>query len=259
MTNAQIISAITDFAPLSYQESWDNSGVQVGCVDEECTGVMLCVDVTETVVDEAIDRGCSLIISHHPLLFRGLKSITGATAVERCVLKAIRHGLTIFSAHTCLDSARGGISHTMAKMLGATVERVLAPQADPEIGLGVVATLPHPMAATDFAALVRRTFNSPVCRTTTVPSDAISRIALCGGAGGEFIPAAITSGAQAYISSDTRYHDFVDHSNDIFLVDIGHFESENCAKSIFFDVIRKKFPNFAVYKSELEQNPINYL
>lgn len=259
MTNAQIISAITDFAPLSYQESWDNSGVQVGFVDEECTGVMLCVDVTPEVVDEAIVRNCSLIISHHPLLFRGLKSITGATVAECCVIKALRLGITIFSAHTCLDSARGGISHTMAQMLGATVQRVLAPQADPEIGLGVVATLPHPMTATDFAALVRRTFNSPVCRTTTVPDHTISRIALCGGAGGEFIPAAIASGAQAYVSSDTRYHDFVDHSHSIFLVDIGHFESENCAKSIFFDVIRKKFPNFAVYKSELEKNPINYL
>ncbi len=259
MTNRDIINAITDFAPLSYQESWDNSGVQVGCVDDECSGVMLCVDVTETVVDEAIARRCSLIVSHHPLLFRGLKSITGATAVERCAIKAIRHGLTIFSAHTCLDSTRGGISHTMAKMLGATVERVLEPQADPEIGLGVVATLPQPMAAADFAALVRRTFNSPVCRTTPMPEHSISRIALCGGSGGEFIPAAIKAGAQAYINSDTRYHDFVDYADSIFLVDIGHFESENCAKSIFYDVICKKFPNFAVYKSELEKNPINYL
>ncbi len=260
MTIAEIINAITDFAPLSLQESWDNSGVQVGDVAAECTGALLCVDATEAIIDEAISKGYNLVIAHHPLLFRGLKQIVGKTVVERTVLKAIRAGITVFSAHTCVDSTRGGISWEMARMLGAKVTAVLAPSAaNPAVGLGVVAELPEAISAAELSSRVKAAFDSPVCRCTPAPSTPIRRIAMCGGAGGEFIPAAIAAGAEAYISSDTRYHDFVDHANDIFLVDIGHYESESCAKDIFYRVITEKFPNFAVAKSVLEKNSINYL
>ncbi len=260
MKISEIIDAITAFAPLNLQESWDNSGVQVGDVAAECSGVLLCVDATEIIIDEAIARGCNLVLAHHPLLFRGLKQIVGQTLVERTVLKAIRGGITVFSAHTSLDSTLGGISWEMARMLGAKVERVLSPSAaNPSVGLGVVATLPEPMAPEAFAQKVKAAFGSPACRCTALPSQPISRIAMCGGAGGEFIPLAIAAGAQAYISSDTRYHDFVDNASSIFLVDIGHYESEMCAKHIFYRVITEKFPNFAVWKSENEKNPINYL
>ena len=255
----EILDTINAFAPLNLQESWDNSGVQVGDTSEECTGVLLCVDATETIIDEAWQRGCNLVVAHHPLLFRGLKQIVGKSVVERTVLKAIREGITVFSAHTSLDSTRGGISWEMARMLGAEVTSVLAPStADSSVGLGVVAELPEAVEPREFAELVKKTFGSPSCRCTFLPSEPIKRIAMCGGAGGEFIPKAIASGAQAYISSDTRYHDFVDHGQDIFLVDIGHYESESCAKHIFYRVINEEFPNFAVCKSELEKNPINY-
>lgn len=260
MTISDIINAINDFAPLNLQESWDNSGVQVGDCNAGCTGALLCVDVTPVVVAEARERGCNLIVAHHPLLFKGLKSITGATPVERAVIEAIRAGITIYSAHTSLDSAPGGISHEMAEKLGAQVVGVLAPSpGDDKVGLGVVAQLPAPLSRDEFAALVKSAFGSPVCRCSAGTGEPISRIAMCGGAGGEFIPAAKAAGAQAYLTSDVRYHDFVDHGNDIFIVDIGHFESESCAKDIFYRLISKKFHNFAVYKSEKEQNPINYI
>lgn len=260
-TVGQIINAVADFAPLSLQESWDNSGVQVGATDIACTGVMLCVDVTPDVIAEAAARGCNLVIAHHPLLFRGLKQIVpGNNIVQQAVIDAIRGGITVYSSHTALDSAPGGISHRMAAMLGARVTRVLAPAPDSaSAGLGVVAVFDKPLAAADFIGRVKGAFSSPVVRCSAWPADDISTIALCGGSGGEFIAAAIAAGAQAYLSSDIRYHDFVDYGKQTFLCDIGHFEAESCAKQIFYELISENFPNFAVYKSESETNSIKYL
>lgn len=258
-TQADIINAIAAAAPLSLQLSWDNSGVQVGDTSRPCSGVMLCVDPTPTVIDEAAERGCNLVVSHHPLLFKGLKHITGATPVEQAVIKAITKGISIYSAHTPLDSTVGGISYTMARMLGARVTEVLDPfDADPATGIGVVARFDRPLSADEFVSRVKEAFGSPVCRCSEAPDSPIECVAMCGGAGGEYLPRAVKAGAQAFLSSDIRYHDFVDHGGEIFIVDIGHFESESCAKDIFYHVITEKFPNFAVCKSELEKNSINY-
>lgn len=260
MTCRDIIDAVNGFAPLGFQESWDNSGVQLGCIDDECRGALLCVDVTPAVVDEAISRGCNLIISHHPLLFKALRNITGATPVEVAVMRAIRHGIAVYSAHTSLDSTRGGVSHAMAARLGARVVSVLSPSAsDPEVGLGVLARFDEPISGDVLVERVHRAFDSPVARCSVMPQGMIEYVAMCGGSGGEFIPLARAAGASAYITSDVRYHDFVDHGREIFIVDIGHYESESCAKDIFYRVISEKFPNFAVYYSEIEKNPINYL
>ena len=264
MTVSDIIAAIEGFAPSHYQESWDNTGLQVGDRSAECTGVLVCVDVTPGVVDEAISRGCNLIVSHHPLLFNGLKSITGATPVELSVIRAIGGGVSIYSSHTAVDNTPGGVSHTMAARLGVRPDAVLTPLASQpggEIGTGVVGNLPEALTPEQLIALVKETFGSPVARCTNPDAAArqITRVAMCGGSGGSLIADAEASGAQAYITSDTRYHDFVDHQNSILIIDIGHFESEQCTKDIFYQIIRQKFANFAVYKSTTETNPIHYV
>lgn len=261
MRISEIISAVNDFAPLSLQESWDNSGVQVGDVDCECTGALLCVDATPAAVAEAAARGCNLIIAHHPLLFRGLKQICpGDNVVQQTVVDAIRGGITIYSSHTALDSAPHGISHVMALMLGAHVTAILSPSAPgADTGLGVIAEFDMPLSCAEFVQRVKSAFNSPVVRCSLSECDSIRRIGLCGGSGGEFIPAAIARGCDAFLTSDIRYHDFVDYGRRILLADIGHFESESCAKQIFYNIISEKFPNFALYKSESERNSINYL
>ena len=260
MTVKEIIKSVTDFAPLSLQESWDNTGVQVGATDQECTGALLCVDCTPGIVAEAVEKGCNLIIAHHPLLFRGLKRISpGDNVVQQTVIEAIRAGVSVFSCHTSLDSTPGGISWQMAKMLGATTLGVLSPGSDPDAGLGVVAEFPEEIPPGEFVARIKAAFGSDIVRCSQLPSGKIRRIGICGGSGGEFIPLAIEAGCQAYLSSDTRYHDFVDYGKRIFLTDIGHFESEACAKQIFYNVISEFFPNFAVYKSESERNSIIYL
>lgn len=259
-TCGDIITAVNRYAPLSLQENWDNSGIQVGDVTAECSGVLLCVDPTEQIIDEAVSRGCNLVISHHPLLFRGLKSITPATGVQRAVMAAIRGGVTVFSSHTAMDSATHGISAEMARRLGLEASIPLVPGAkDPTTGLGAVARTATPVDAEGLVAKIKAAFGNSVVRASRLRPDAITTVAMCGGAGGEFIPDAIASGAQAYITADIRYHDFVDHGDEIFLVDIGHYESECCAKDIFYRIITEKFPNFAVYYSELENNPISYL
>lgn len=262
MTIRQIIGAIEEIAPLRLQEEWDNSGFQAGHPDEECTGALVCVDVTVEVIREAVSRGCNLIVAHHPLLFRGIRQVLGRNRVERALEEALRSGVTVYSAHTSVDNAPGGVSWQMARMLGLSDCTVLSPlHSGSSDGCGIVGTLPRRLTAEALAALVKDTFSSPVARCSDPAKAApeISRIALCGGAGSDFIPAAIAAGAQAYINSDTKLNFFLDHADDIFLIDIGHYESEKCTKHIFYRAISEKFPNFAVYYSDVEQNPIHYL
>ncbi|MCC8039091.1 MAG: Nif3-like dinuclear metal center hexameric protein [Bacteroidales bacterium] len=258
---SDIVEALEAFAPPILQESWDNTGLIIGRGDQECTGVLLCVDVTPGIVAEAIGKGSNLIVAHHPLIFRGLKRLNGNGRVERAAIDAIRAGVAIYACHTSVDNTVGGVSYTLARLLGLKEVEVLEqkPGTDHGIGLGVVGNLPHPMAPRDLVELVKTTCHSPVARCTAPPSGDITRVALCGGSGSEFIPQAIAAGAQAYITADTRYHDFCDYSGQIFIIDIGHFESEECTKEIFYQIIREKFPNFAVTYSQIEKNPIVYI
>lgn len=264
MKIGDIISAIEAFAPLSLQESWDNTGLQVGIPDNECRGVLVCVDVTVDVVHEAINRGCNLIVSHHPLIFKGLKSLTGSTPVEVAVMTAICAEVAIYSSHTALDSARGGVSCTMAEMLGADVISALTTRDTLTFqGLGVVADLAEPMTPIQLLQHVQTTFGAKVARHTDYThvmddNTLITRIAMCGGSGGEFIGEAIEAGAQAYITGDVRYHDFVDHQDDILLIDIGHYETEECTKDIFYNIIKRQFADLPVYKSQDGTNPVQY-
>lgn len=261
MLISDIISSIESVAPRHWQEDFDNTGLQIGSTGEICTGVLLCVDITEPIIDEAVERGCNLIVTHHPVMFRGVKTIAGRNRVERVIVDAIRRGVTIYSCHTSIDNAPlHGVSWEMARRLGLEgITTLTAAEGQP--GLGAAGDLPEPMAALDFVSHVKRTFGSRVARCSAPESApaVIRRVALCGGAGAEFLPEAIASGADAYVTSDSKLNYFLDYAESILLVDIGHFESEECTKDIFYQIITEKFPNFAVYKSQNEKNPINYL
>lgn len=264
VTLADIVGCIEDFASPGLQEKWDNTGWQLCPSDPSapCTGAMLCLDVTPDVVAEAVSEGCNLIISHHPLIFKGLRSITGATPVERSVISAISAGIAVYSSHTALDSASHGVSHRLGGMLGLERMEVLVPQAgSPDTGLGVVGDYDCPMTVAEFIDRVKAIYGSPVVRCSCGPAAdiAIGRVALCSGSGGEFLPDAIRAGADVYVTSDTRYHDFVDFGRRILMIDTGHFESEICTKSIFSDIISEKFPTFAVRQSRAERNPVRYI
>jgi dinuclear metal center YbgI/SA1388 family protein len=363
MTTHELSVIIDAFAPVSLQEKWDNAGLLIDNDNASISGVLLCLDVTEKVLEEAIQKKCNFILAHHPLIFKALKKITQNTYVERCVRKAIQHNIAIYAAHTNMDVVMNGVSGMMCKKLGAMDAEVLMPvdnqlvkfvtyvpyefadkvkealfaigaghvgnydscsfsssgtgtfrgnefsspfvgeatilhaeqeyriemllparliqQAEKALrcvhpyeepaydiipllnkdfstGLGMLATLPEPMSEVDFLHLLKDVFGSKIVRSSTLTNKKIHKIAVCGGSGSAFIQQAISKHADAYVTADVSYHDFFLPENRLLLVDIGHFESEQFIKDVFFDLISKKMPTFAIHFSENEQNPVLY-
>lgn len=255
-----IAEVIEAFAPKHLQEAYDNAGLQVGDPEMDVTAALLCLDVTEDVVDEAIRRHCNLIVSHHPLLFKGLKEVTGATMTQRIVIRAIRENIAIYSAHTNLDSAWEGVSHEIAHVLGLRNIRVLEPKdAEKVTGLGVIGDV-QPTPKLEFLRNLKEAFKVKCLRySSQSPQLVVRRVAVCGGSGASLIPDAIAAGADILITGDIKYHDFTSYGLDIILADIGHYESELCTKEIFSRIIREKYPDFVTYFAAAETNPVKYM
>ena len=216
--------------------------MQVGDTGREVNSVLLTTDVTPSVVNEAVMLGCQLIISHHPLLFHGLKQVCGQTPQAQVVAMAIKNDIAIYSAHTSLDSVWGGINTRLADLLGVTDYRILVPSTpntpSTQTGLGVIGTLREPMSYDSFLKHVRDTLGATYVRYTE-PSSLrhVSTVALCGGSGAEFIGEAIAQGADVYLTADCKYHEFQDAEGRIGLVDIDHWVSEHHAREIFRDIL----------------------
>ena len=359
----EFCSYLDSSVPLSFQESYDNSGLQTGLSEKEISSALLTLDITDQVLDEAINKNCDLIISHHPLIFSGLKRITGRTLTEKLVLKAIRNDIAIYSAHTNLDVFEKGVSRKMAEKLNLNNIKVLSPLKNrlmklvtyiPEshfekvtaaifeagagvignydncgfnapgigsfrgneetnpfigekgkisyekelrfetvlfsylkekvikalldvhpyeevaydlynleneninIGLGCIGEFNDALDENDFLKVVSDAFNAKGIRYSEPTGRKVKKIALCGGSGASLISQAMSSGAEAFLTADIKYHNFFDADNRILLVDIGHFESEIFSIEILYDLVIKKFPKFAVRFSETNTNPINY-
>ena len=260
------IKEITDileaFAPLALQESYDNSGLIVGHPADEVTGVLLAVDVDERVMDEAEAKGCNMIITHHPIVFRGMKRFNGADLTQRCVERAIRRGVALYACHTNLDAAPGGMSWRLAEMLGVGNLEVLEPKTETESGVagfGVVGELQEEQPTIEFMQMMRKLLNVKAVRYSAIATEKVRRVAVCTGSGVDLIDAAVRSRADIYITADMKYHDFAIPDGRITVADIGHFESEYCAIQLIFDILSKKLITFAVRKSECSCNPVNYL
>lgn len=360
----EIVSALDRFAPLPLQDGFDNAGLQIGLTEAEATGALLCLDVTEAVLDEAIALGCNLVISHHPLIFKGYKSITGKDYVERCILKAIRNDMVLYAAHTNLDNAKGGVNYKIAEKIGLKHLQVLEPKrnsllklvtfvpteqaervrkalfaagcgniggydscsynlkgegtfragenthpfcgsigelhreeevrietilpsykkgevvrallsAHPyeepafdlyplenewtQAGAGIVGELETPETELEFLKRIKKIFEVECVKHNRLTGREIQKVALCGGAGAFLIPQAIRSGADFFITGEIKYHDYFVHEDEILLAEIGHYESEQYTKEIFYSIIRDLFPNFALHLSKINTNPIKYL
>lgn len=261
----EIIHEIENFAPLKFQESYDNSGVQVGDTTREAVGVLLCVDVTEAVLEEAIEKNCNLIISHHPLIFSGIKKIIPDNGIGKIIFKAIENHITIYSSHTNMDKAPKGVSYQTAAKLGVIVEKPLVPEKEDErFGLGIIGELPKEMKMVDFLEKTKKILNLGNIRHSEIPQDkTVKKIALCGGSAFEFYKEAIAAGADLYLTADIKYHQYFEPENRIILADIGHYESEQFVKEIFYDIVSglnsKINAKFALLFSERPSNPINYL
>ena len=260
MKAKQVLDALEQYAPLPLQDGFDNAGLQIGLTEEqEVTGALLCLDVTEAVIDEAERMGCNLIVAHHPLLFHGLKSITGKSYVERCVIKAIQKGIGIYAAHTNLDNAEGGVNYRIAEKIGLTNLSFLDAKPGLSAGAGVVGELPTAEDERDFLMRLKDLFGIQCIRHNRLCGRKIRRVALCGGAGGFLLSQAIAQGADAFLTGEMRYHDYFGHEGDLLIAEMGHYESEQYTVEIFAEVLGQRFPELKIVKTSHNTNPINYL
>lgn len=260
MTIRQIVEALETLAPLAFQEDYDNAGLQVGLVDGEVTGVLLCLDITEGIIDEAVRKGCNLVVSHHPLIFKPLRRISDATYQQRCVMQAVRHGITLYSAHTNLDNAEDGVNYRIASLIGLGGLSWLEEKpagAGLSCGSGVVGDLPVPEPAEAFLARLKETFGVKCLMHTDTAGAVVRRVALCGGAGSFLMDAARATGADCFITGEISYHHFFD-ADGMLLVAMGHYQSEQFTKDLLRDFLAARFPGLRLEMTETDTNPIHY-
>ena len=257
----QIAAALENFAPLPLQEGYDNAGLQCGLTASECSGALLCLDVTEAVVQEAVDRGYNLIVAHHPLLFRGLKRVSDSTYVERTLRKAIQNDVAIYAAHTNLDNAKGGVNYEIAQHLGLQDVEFLEPIARGEqpAGSGLVGNLPQPMEAMDFLRWLKQEFKVENVHFSRGPQTQVQRIAFCGGAGDFLIDRAKSVGADIFFTGEIGYHYYFGHENEIWLAALGHYQSERYTIDLLQRILKEQFPTLPTAMTTIDTNPIQYL
>lgn len=263
----EVVDALERFAPLPLQEDYDNAGLQVGLTEAEVSGALLCLDVTEPVLDEAIEKGCNLIVSHHPLIFHKLAHLTGDDYVQRVVIKAIKHNVTIVSMHTNMDAAVGGVNYRIAAKMGAKVAGTIGRSKEVMNAAGqmiqgsdgVVATFEEPLAADDFMALLKKTFNVECVMSNEMLRRPIRTVAICGGAGDFLLADAVKAGADAFLTGEMHYHQYFGWEQIIQIAVIGHYQSEQFTKEIFRDIIKDHCPDVRCELSEINTNPILYI
>lgn len=362
------VKDITDYleslAPRAYQESYDNSGLLTGEPTQEITSVLVTLDCTEAVVEEAISLGSNMIVAHHPIIFKGLKKLTGSNYVERTVLKAIRNHIALYAIHTNLDNIHIGVNRKIGEKIGLRSMKILLPKKDTltklvtfipkenvdavmsalygagagqignykncsfnvegigtfmptekatphigfanhqetvnevraevifpvhledtmlgvlrkahpyeevayyitrlenvnqEVGSGMIGELDTPIEPLTFLEHLKRNMALNVIRHTQLLGEKVKKVAICGGSGSFLLRQAIQSGAQFFVSADFKYHEFFDTEGKITIADIGHYESEQYTKDLLGEILKEKFPTFAVNFSSIDTNPIRYL
>lgn len=261
----EFIHSLEQWAPLNFQESYDNSGLISGNPSQECSGILCSLDCTEAVVDEAIAKGCNLIVSHHPIIFKGLKQLNINHYIGRTLTKAISNNICLYAFHTNLDNVIDGVNKSLADQLQLTNRRILAPiagkldQNGQPIGAGIVGELPLETEAGSFLQWVKEKFHLSVLKHTPIINNQLKTIALCGGSGSFLIDIAKAQKVDCFITSDLKYHEFFEADNQLLLVDIGHGESEQYVPDLIVAYLSIKFPTFAVLRSLVNTQPVTYL
>ena len=248
----EIIAALERIAPLPLQESYDNAGLQCGLTETEASGALLCLDVTEAVLQEAVDLGCNLVVSHHPLLFHGLKQVSDTTLVERCLRMAIQNDICLYAAHTNLDNAEDGVNYKIAEKLGLIDVQPLSPS-------GILGYLPEGEDSLAFLQRVKQAFHVEALQHNQLLERPVQSVAICGGAGDFMLQAAIEAEADAFLTGEMHYHTWFGHEQEIQIAVLGHYESEQFTREIFRSVIEQTAPLLPVYDTTVCTNPIHIL
>jgi dinuclear metal center YbgI/SA1388 family protein len=256
----EIVDHLENIAPLHLQEPYDNCGLLSGSLDTNCTGILCTLDATEAVIQEAVAKGCNLVVAHHPIVFSGLKKINGTTYVEKAVIAAIKHDIAIYSIHTNLDNVINGVNGKIAQKIGLSQLEILDPKpgAGPGIGAGIIGQLSVPILEADFLQNLAHIFKIPTIKHSPFLGKKLQKIAICGGSGAFLTQKALEMGADAFVTSDLKYHDYFDANGLLLLADIGHFESEQYTVELLVELLQPKFPTFAVLKSDTKTNPVGY-
>ena len=264
-TIQDVYNYLHSVAPFQYQEGYDNAGLIVGDPNAVCTGVITCLDSTEAVIEEAIQKGANLVVAHHPIVFRGLKRFNGANYVEKAVIKAIKHDIAILAIHTNLDNViYNGVNERIAHKIGLKniiplkIKEEITQENGP-VGSGVLGELDAKMQEKEFLVQLKESMNVSMIKHTRLLGQEVVKVAVCGGVGGFLLGDAIKSGAQVFVTSDYKYHEFFDANDKIVIVDIGHYESEQFTINLLQELISRKFSTFAAHCTEINTNPVNYL
>ena len=258
---SEIIGCITDIAPLNWQESWDNAGLLVGDANMLVDKALVTLDVTESVIDEAIDGGFHLVISHHPVIYKPLKHLLPENTIERTIMKAIKNDIAIACMHTNLDNSYLGVSKWLSDRLGLRDLEILEPMKvdeDVTTGGGMIGYLEREMDEKSFLAMVKKNLGCDALRHSDLLGKKIKKVAVCGGSGFFMLENAKRCNADAYVTADIKYHDFFEADGKLLLIDAGHYETEQFTKELIVDAIIKKFCKFAVSISRVKTNSINY-
>jgi dinuclear metal center YbgI/SA1388 family protein len=259
MKISDIIHHLETIAPTHYQEEYDNSGLIAGDITTECSAVLVSLDCTEEIVKEASEKKCNLIVSHHPLIFRPIRRIHPVDETGRTLMAAIKSGIAIYAIHTNLDNIISGVNGTIANRLGLTNREILLPRAgQTAVGSGMIGDLKKAVPEQQFLKDLKKEFNIPVIRHSPLTGKPVLRVALCGGSGSFLISSALEQGAGFFVTADIKYHAFFEGEKEMVIADIGHYESEQFTIDLLYQVILEKFPNFAVLKSGIVTNPVNY-
>ncbi len=241
-----------------YAENYDNVGLIVGEYQTEIRGILINLDVTEEVLEEAEQLGCNLIITHHPIWFQTRKRLNGEDYVSRIIMKAIRKNIGLYAIHTNLDNVQHGVNQKIAKILDLEKLEFIRKHPQLEIGSGLMGTLKKPIHIFNLMDIIKEKFKIPTIKySKAFNKDEVQKIGVCGGSGSFLIPDVLKNQLDVFITSDVTYHKFFDNENQFYLLDIGHHESEQFTTEIIFDFI-KKIHNFVVYLSKVNTNPVHY-
>lgn len=255
-----IVKAIETIAPPELAYEWDNTGLLLRCGDD-VNRVLITLDVTDAVVGEAENRRCDMILSHHPLLFEAVKRFDCRRTKDAVLIRLIRSGISLYSAHTSFDRASGGINDALAERLGLGGVEVL-----PGFGEGLVRTgrFEKPLDIEEVTNRVKRALGIAALKVSQTDIAAIERVAVVGGSGGDFIAAAKKAGAQALITGEAKHHHFLDaQAQGVLLVEAGHFDTERCFVEQVFMSLQSRLDelqlNVELLKANSVQSPYKYI
>lgn len=260
MTIQEICTLLETWAAPIAAESYDNVGLLVGFPQQEVTGILINLDVTEALIEEAKALGANMIVTHHPIWFMPRKKLNGEDYVSRIIMSAIKHDIALYAIHTNLDNVRTGVNRKICEKIGLESVSFLQEKKSiiPELGSGMIGYLSQSFSKESFLQHVKDRFQCGSIRYSDAPLNHIHKVAVCGGAGSFLISQAMAQGADALVTADITYHKFFDNENKLILLDIGHYESEQFTSELIYNYISEKMPNFALYLSKVCTNPVKY-